>query len=43
MQNFYFDSHAHYDDEAFEEDRHQVIQSLRKKEFATSSMLVQIS
>ena len=26
-----FDSHAHYDDEAFEEDRHQVIQSLRQK------------
>ena len=42
MQNFIFDSHAHYDDEAFEEDRHQVIQSLRQKEFATSSMLVQI-
>lgn len=31
MQNFIFDSHAHYDDEAFEEDRHQVIQSLRQK------------
>ena len=42
MQNFIFDSHAHYDDEAFEEDRHQVIQSLRQKEFAASSMLVQI-
>lgn len=31
MQNIIFDSHAHYDDEAFEEDRHQVIQSLRQK------------
>ena len=31
MQNFIFDSHAHYDDEAFEEDRHQVIQSLQQK------------
>ena len=31
MQNIIFDSHAHYDDEAFEEDRHQVIQSLQQK------------
>ena len=31
MKNYIFDSHAHYDDEAFEEDRHPVIQSLQQK------------